>query len=191
MSGRSHILGFVFVFTIAFGIAFAVPRAAQAQTTWCVDDDAPNDPAPGDPTISDPLEDGSAEHPFDAIQEGIDAAVDADTVLVLDGTYTGEGNKNLDFGGRAITVRSENGPENCVIDCEGTGRGFDLHADEGADARVTGFTIRSGSAGYGGAICCVGSSPTVSDCAIIGNTAYSGGGGYSGETGAVLGQRAG
>jgi hypothetical protein len=34
----------------------------------------------------------------------------------------GLGNKDLDFKGKAITVKSDNGPENCVIDCEGNGR---------------------------------------------------------------------
>ena len=58
---------------------------AQAQTTWYVDDDAPGDPGPGDPAVSDPAEDGSVDHPFDAIQEGIDAAEDDDTVLVQAG----------------------------------------------------------------------------------------------------------
>lgn len=61
--------------------------AAHAQATWYVDDDAPGDPAPGDPAISDPLEDGSAEHPFDEIQEGVDATVDGDVVFVRPGTY--------------------------------------------------------------------------------------------------------
>ena len=32
------------------------------------------------------------------IQAGIDAAEDGDIVLVADDTYTGDGNKNLDFG---------------------------------------------------------------------------------------------
>ena len=44
-------------------------------TVWYVDDDGVNDPGPGDPTISDPDEDGSIDHPFDSIQEGIDAAI--------------------------------------------------------------------------------------------------------------------
>ena len=69
----------------------SLASAAPAQTIWYVDDDAPNDPGPGDPNVSDPDEDGSPQHPFDAIQEGIDAAQVDDTVLVLDGTYTGTG----------------------------------------------------------------------------------------------------
>ncbi|MEE3193985.1 MAG: hypothetical protein VX289_05625, partial [Candidatus Poribacteria bacterium] len=37
------------------------------------------------------------------IQAGIEATVDGDTVLVSSGTYTGTGNVNLDFKGKAIT----------------------------------------------------------------------------------------
>ncbi|MFQ5807361.1 MAG: right-handed parallel beta-helix repeat-containing protein [Phycisphaerae bacterium] len=151
---------------------------AQAQTTWYVDDDAPGDPGPGDPTVSDPLEDGSAEHPFDAIQEGIDAAVDGDTVLVLDGTYTGDGNKNLDFGGKLVTVRSENGPESCIIDCEHDGRGFYFHSGETAEAVVDGFTITNGLADSGGGMYNrLYSNPTVVNCAFSENSADDRGGG--------------
>jgi hypothetical protein len=132
MSRRNvfHALVVIF-FWAGLGVSFA-----GAQTVWHVDDDAPGDPGPGDLTISDPLEDGSLEHPFDAIQEGIDAAVDGDTVLVADGTYRHAGNKNLNFNGKAIAVRSENGPLNCVIDCDQDGRGFYFHNGETVDATV-------------------------------------------------------
>jgi len=60
--------------------------------------------------------------PFDqpTIQAGIIAASDDDTVLVADGIYTGEGNRDIDFLGKLITVQSEHGAESCIIDCEGS-----------------------------------------------------------------------
>ncbi len=52
---------------------------------------------------------------FATIQAGIDAAVTGDTVLVSDGTYQGEGFRDIRFLGKAIVVRSENGREHCTI----------------------------------------------------------------------------
>ncbi len=173
MSARAYAR--VFVALLVGSIMLGV--TVQAQTTWYVDDDAPNDPGPGDPLVSDPLEDGSAEHPFDAIQEGIDAVDNGDTVLVLDGTYTGDGNRDLDFGGKAITVRSENGPESCMIDCTGIGGGFSFHSEEAAASILDGFSVtgadRSG-------IFCSHSSPTIRHCTISGNVDSYGGGVYCG-----------
>ncbi|MBU0640405.1 MAG: right-handed parallel beta-helix repeat-containing protein [Planctomycetes bacterium] len=147
---------------------------ALGQTTWHVDDDAPNDPGPGDPTVSDPLEDGSASHPFDAIQEGIDAAMDGDEVVVLDGVYTGVGNRDLDFEGKAITVRSDSGdPTTCIIDCEGSDydrhRGFNFHTGEEPNSVVDGIAITNGYADAGGGVYCYESHPTLEDCVISGN----------------------
>lgn len=59
---------------------------------------------------------------YATIQAAVDAAVNGDVVEIADGVYTGAGNKNLDFGGKAITVRSAAGdPTFCIIDCEDGG----------------------------------------------------------------------
>jgi nitrous oxidase accessory protein NosD len=123
-----------------------------------------------------------AEQP--TIQAGIDAAQNGDTVLVADGTYTGDGNRNLDFGGKLITVRSLNGPDNCIIDCQGSGRGFFFNSGETAGSVVDGFTIQNGDPAWngpgsyrGGGIYCYNSAPTITACTIRWNHADQDGGG--------------
>ncbi|MFQ6043234.1 MAG: hypothetical protein ACE5PV_20475, partial [Candidatus Poribacteria bacterium] len=104
---------------------------------------------------------------YDTIQAAIDDASDGDEIVVADGIYTGSGNKNIDLLGKAITVRSENGPENCIIDCENNGRGFFVHRGEGLDSVVKGFSIVNGSTAgkfpdnNGGGILCYSASPTI------------------------------
>ncbi len=144
---------------------------------YYVDDDAISDPGPGDPEISDPLEDGSMEHPFDSIQEAVDAIGDGGTIYVLDGTYNGTGNYNINFGGKGITLSSLNGPSNCIIDCEGLGRGFEFLSQETQETVVKGFTVTNGQADYGGGFYCIDSSPKIIDCIITGNAAANHGGG--------------
>ncbi|MBI5116566.1 right-handed parallel beta-helix repeat-containing protein, partial [Candidatus Poribacteria bacterium] len=119
---------------------------------------------------------------FVTIQAALDAG--CKTVIVSDGRYFGPGNKNLDFGGQAITLRSENGPENCIIDCEGNGRAFYFHGGEGLDSVVDGFTIVNGSvSGNGGAILCEGASPTITNCVMSDNYAGNAGGAILTEAG--------
>ena len=106
------------------------------------------------------------------IQAGIDAAVDGDTVLVADGTYTGEGNQNIDFKGKAITVESENGAANCIIDCEDYSvRGFYFHSNETETSVLRGFTVKNSNDPNSSAISCSSSSsPTITGCTISGNS---------------------
>ena len=151
-----------------------------------VDDNALGDPGPGEPALSDPFEDGSAEHPFDAVQEAIDTAVSGDTVLILSGTYTGDGNRDLDFKGKAITVRSAepNDPSLVIIDCNATAddphRGFDFHSYETPGSVLEGLTVTGGYHDQGGAIRCSDCArPTVKNCTFRENRASIGGGVYA------------
>ena len=134
--------------------------------------------------------DGGTCGPKATIQAGINAATDGDEVVVADGTYTGADNKNLDFGGKAITVRSASGdPETCIIDCEEDGRGFYFHSGETRTAVVDGLTITNGLVveDNGGGICCVGSGPTIINCVLSANDAEQGsGGGIHSEGGSPL-----
>jgi len=115
---------------------------------------------------------------YPTIQAAIDDASDGDTIWIADGQYSGEGNFDIDFKGKAITVKSENGPQNCIIDCQFKGRGFDFHNGEDENSVLDGIKISNGSAGgFGGGIKCTASSPTIINCIITGNTAGEYGGG--------------
>ena len=154
------------ILLISVLVALILPGSAVATTIY-VDDDNTTGPW-----------DGSAANPFQYIQHGINAAISGvDTVLVRNGTYTGALNKDLNFGGKAITVTSESGPYTCIIDCQDSGRGFLFNSGEGATSVVDGFTITDGAVDDGGGISCISSSPTITDCVITGNSASDNGGG--------------
>jgi len=118
---------------------------------------------------------------YTTIQAAIDVAGDGDTVLVADGLYNVSDDKNLYWDGneKHITVKSENGPNNCIIDCNNNGIGFYFDDTNQIDADVIdGFTIKNGDYTEGGGIYCYNSSPTIINCIITGNIANYGGGIY-------------
>jgi len=140
----------------------------QGSRVFYVDDDAAAVPAPGDPTISDPEEDGSRAHPFDFVQEAIDAAEDGDAVIVADGTYRSRDSRNnpiADFRGKAIALRSENGPVNCIF--SGGDHVVRFWSGESHASVLSGFTITG--ADPGGGIGCYNTSPTIMNNIIVEN----------------------
>ncbi|MFQ5463022.1 MAG: S8 family serine peptidase [Phycisphaerae bacterium] len=126
--------------------------------------------------------DGSESTPFCAIQDAIDVSLDGHTVIIAPGVYTGARNRNLDFDGRLIHIRSVDPEDDAVveattIDCESQGRAFYLHRGENATAIIEGLTIRRGLSASGatpdplrgGAIYCKDSHPTIRRCRITEN----------------------
>jgi len=105
---------------------------------------------------------------FVLIQDAIDAASNGDIIELCDGTFTGVGNRDLDFLGKCLTVRSQSGNRDaCIIDCQGLGRGFYFHTDEGCHSIVSGITIANGTADNGGGIYCEDASPMITNCGIV------------------------
>ena len=115
---------------------------------------------------------------YPTIQAAIDAAWSGDTIQIADGTYRGDGNTEIDFGGKALTLRSENGPAACIIDGNGVAGGFYFHSGEDSHCAVDGFTIsNAGNVDMGGGILCVASSPTIRNCVFLANNGGFYGGG--------------
>jgi Right handed beta helix region len=99
---------------------------------------------------------------YATIQAAIDAAGNGDEVVVSNGTY----NENINFNGKAITVRSVNGAASTIIDGGGSGNVVTFDNSEDENSVLNGFTIQNGAAG----IYCNGVSPTISNCIITNNT---------------------
>ena len=142
-------------------ILAAIPCRARTIT---VDDDAPAD--------------------FNNIQAAIDHAWDGDVVIVNPGIYTGSGNRDIHYMGKAITVRSVDPNEpnivsRTIVDCNGSEsdphRGFFFHHGEDSRSVLSGLTITGGYGEDGGGVYCLNAGPTISKCVLIHNK-----GGYYG-----------
>ncbi|MCG8376958.1 MAG: hypothetical protein MI702_10795, partial [Chlorobiales bacterium] len=118
----------------------------------------------------------SVEQAFATIQHALNVAQSGETVVVMDGTYTGPGNKELNFLGKAIYLTSQNGPSHTIIDCQSSGRAFFFHSGEQTDSVVDGFTLANGNSPVGGAIYCLFSGPTLKHLVLVNNYGANGGG---------------
>ncbi len=143
--------------------------------------------------------DGTGDYP--TIQAAINAANVGDEVELIAGTYTGSGNWDINFSGKAITVQGTdpNDPqivETTIIDCNdppsGAHYGFVFNSGETSQTTLAGLSITNATDGalwlenrsnptirncnlYGNkgsqVIMCKGSSPYIRACQICNNPA--------------------
>ncbi len=133
---------------------------------------------PQDPQQSDPDEDGSIDHPFDAIQEAIAVAVDGYTILVREGEYYGFGNRDINPGTLELRILAENTNDvsQTIVKSQGLGAVFIFEGGQTTNTILRGFTIQSSMIGSdcsngdcgeeNGIICRDASSPTIVDCVV-------------------------
>ncbi|MHC5005781.1 MAG: right-handed parallel beta-helix repeat-containing protein [Planctomycetota bacterium] len=137
--------------------------AVGAGTTLYVD---AGHPCPGSGTEGDP---------YCSLRNALQVAVDTDEIVVAAGTYV----ETVDFGGRAVTLRSADGPEVTIIDAHGVGTVVVCDSGEGPGTVLQGFTITGGvgAPGTGGGMYNHQSNPTVINCRFLDNSAATVGGG--------------
>jgi hypothetical protein len=130
-------------------------------------------------------QDGTGD--FTTIHAGINASVNADTILVYPGMYVENINfnsKNITVASLYITTNNENYISQTIIDGDANGTTVSIVNGENETAMLCGFTIQNGSGTYyqphyiGGGIYLLNSLPTIRKCNIINNNAWRGGGIY-------------
>ncbi len=127
-----------------------------------------------DPSVwsSAPMRNMTAGRSYELIQPAIAMASAGDQIAVQPGRYV----KNVDFLGKALTLRSVDPSDPAVVastilDAGGSGSVVGFIRGEGRDSILSGFTITGGFAKRGAGIFCQDSSPTISDNVIAGNWA--------------------
>lgn len=147
-----------------------------------------------------PVENLTTSNKYNHIYFAVDDANNGDVIVLAPGTYTGGGNRDIDFLGKAITIRSTdpNDPNivaSTIIDCSGTEseyhRGFTFKNGEDSNSVLRGLTIINGTGQVeeigrgsrlvGGAIFCDGTSPTIAQCILETNSADLGGAIFCGQ----------
>lgn len=77
---------------------------------------------------------------YQTIREALAQCADGDVIVLEPGIYIGPDNRNIDFMGLAVTIRSidpvnPNIVNNTIIDCENAGRAFVFQSGEDANSR--------------------------------------------------------
>ena len=114
-------------------------------------------------------DDGKAD--FNNIQAAVDAASDGDEIIVMPGTYTGEGDEVVNILGKSLSIIGTGEPEATIIDGEDSRRVFYCQSDSIFNVWLEGFTIQRGRNTFGGGLYSENANLNLSDCLVINNNA--------------------
>ena len=113
---------------------------------------------------------------FNNIQAAVNDANNGDTVVIQPGIYTGDGNRDINVSGKAITIRSIDPNDPCIaaatiVDCNAKSGnfhlGFQFNGYHDANlVTLAGLTITNA---YSDAIFCENHGPVISRCIIKNN----------------------
>ncbi len=136
-------------------------------------------------TGNDITGDGSYDLPYATIRKGITRAVDSDTVMLMPGTYTGDGNRDIIVNDRNLVINSISGASGTIIDCEASEHteehfGFKFIGSENSSNSITGLSIVNSYneiiGGNGGAIQTNSVDLSIDNCVFVNNNAFNDGG---------------
>jgi len=131
------------------------------------------------PTSSEIEIDINIPDDYSTIQEGINAAINGDIILIQPGIYV----ENINFIGKSIMVASlflttqdTSYISQTIIDGNQNGSVVTFESGESSTSVLSGLTITNGNGYAGGGIYCSNSSPSIDDLIITGNFSIGGGG---------------
>ncbi len=121
------------------------------------------------------------DYDYTTIQTAINNAVNGDTILVADGTCS----ETIAINNKDLTITSVNGAAATILNAGDAGTAVTL--TNGADTTFNGLTIRDGNNGsYGGGFHISNSSPVITNSIVTSNTAGRAGGVYVSTSGSTV-----
>lgn len=138
---------------------FTDASAFRVAGAFDFDDDTAFIPVPGGwPTIND----------------AVDAAINGDIIEVSEGTYAGDGNRDISVDNKSLHIRSLFGPDSTIIDCGGAPGAPHFafafsDSGNGGGGLLEGFTIRNAYTDDNAAVCIQNAAPEIRHCTFENN----------------------
>jgi len=111
--------------------------------------------------IGDDAAAGDIDNPFATIQQGIDASINGDSIIVSAGLYY----ENINYNGKRVILHAPDGPALTIIEpSDPSSPVIRFSSGENSSAVIDGFAIRNTTSAPG--ILCSGASPVIKNCRV-------------------------